>query len=75
MNEHEMYMMRQEIAELNRTIDRINRKSDKWLEDLTVAIDSLRTDLNDNERGITKLANAIERAFKVVVEVREDYYD
>lgn len=75
MNEHEMYMMRQEIGELNRTIDRINRKSDKWLEQLTVAIDSLRTDLIDHERGITKLANAIERAFKVVVEVREDYYD
>jgi len=75
MNEHELYMIRQEIGELNRTIDRINRKSDKWLQDLTVAIDSLRTDLNDNERGIIKLANAIERAFKVVVEVREDYYD
>ena len=75
MNEHEMYMMRQEIGELNRTIDRINRKSDKWLEELTVAIDSLRTDLIDHERGITKLANAIERAFKVVVKVGDDYYD
>jgi len=75
MNEHEMYMMRQEIGELNRTIDRINRKSDKWLEDLTIAIDSLRTDLIEHERGITKLANAIEKTFKVVLEVREDYYD
>lgn len=75
MNEQEMYMMRQEIVELNRTIDRINRKSDKWLEDLTEAIDYLRTDMNDNATAITKLSNAIERAFKVVVEVKEDYYD
>lgn len=75
MNEHEMYMMRQEIGELNRTIDRINRKSDKWLEDLTVAIDSLRADLIEHERGLTKLANSIERTFKVVVTVKEDYHD
>jgi predicted nucleic acid-binding Zn-ribbon protein len=75
VNEQEMYMMRQEIVELNRTIDRINRKSDKWLEDLTEAIDYLRTDMNDNATAITKLSNAIERAFKVVVEVKEDYYD
>jgi len=70
-----MYLMRMEIVELNRTIERINRKSESWLEDLTEAIDYLRTDINDNATAITKLANAIERAFKVVVEVREDYYD
>lgn len=75
MNEHEIFMIRQEIGELNRTIDRINRRSDKWLRELTEAIDSLKTELNDNEKGITKLANAIERAFKVVVKVRDDYYD
>jgi len=70
-----MYLMRMEIVELNRTIERINRKSESWLEDLTEAIDYLRTDINDNATAITKLANAIERAFKVVVEVRKDYYD
>ena len=75
MNEQEMYLMRLEIVELNRTIERINRKSESWLEDLTEAIDYLRTDINDNATAINKLANAIERAFKVVVEVREDYHD
>ena len=32
MNEHDIFMMRQEIVELNRTIERINRNGEKWCE-------------------------------------------
>ena len=72
MNEHEIFMIRQEIGELNRTIDRINRKSDKWIKDNKDMIDELRMDIQENTSVMMNLANAIDRAFKVVINIRED---
>ena len=72
MNEHEIFMIRQEIGELNRTIDRINRKSDKWLKDNKDMIDELKMDIQENTSVMMDLANAIDRAFKVVINIRED---
>jgi len=72
MNEHEIFMIRQEIGELNRTIDKINRKSDKWIKEHKDMIDELKIDIQENTSVMMDLANAIDRAFKVVINIRED---
>ena len=72
MNEHEMYMMRQEIVELNRTIAKINRNGEKWKNRMEETIDALRYDLKESVLTISKLTNAIERAVRIKVILNED---
>ena len=72
MNEHDIFMIRQEIGELNRTIEKINRNGEKWAKQNIDLIDGFKLDLQDHTSALMDLANAIERAFRVVVEIRED---
>lgn len=74
MNEQEMYMMRQEIVELNRTIAKINRSGEKWKNRMEETIDALRYDLKESVLTISKLTNAIERAVKIKVILNEDQW-
>jgi len=72
MNEHDIFMMRQEIVELNRTIERINRNGEKWAKQNMDLIDGFKLDLQDHTNALLELANAISRAFTVIVKIRED---
>ena len=67
-----MYMMRQEIVELNRTIAKINRNGEKWKNRMEETIDALRYDLKESVLTISKLTNAIERAVRIKVILNED---
>ena len=72
MNEYELYMFRQEIVELNRTIAKINRDGDKWRNRMEETIDALRYELKESVLTISQLTNAIERAVKIKVLLNED---
>lgn len=76
MNEHELFMMRMEIGELNKAIDRILRASDKQMKSLEMTIFDLMEAMKDTNRQMSKLANAIYTAAEVKLTINEDdWYD
>lgn len=76
MNEHELFMMRMEIGELNKAIDRILRASDKQIKSLEMTIFDLLEALKDTNRQMSKLGNAIHSAAEVKITIDEDeWYD